>query len=265
MNETTWLQTVERRVRSFARRFGSVYAKNERQISASFEIGCFHALLDLYEKNFDLHLENLRNGEYRYLTSPNGNPDNFSFVRLAGKSGEYVLRQQVRVRSPVNADIQFTPDFVVYRKGVKIRRELDEDYAHGTRGLFFVKGEDLIAIHECKSMNPFPELLVSFLGMVVVAHPWAKRGDAMTRLSATGKHLAPSLFVGGTPRGLHKRMVAAITETYPVNVILGMHYSTWRLFGDEVSLNLIDDVEDNISRATRDRLFRPSGRKLILS
>lgn len=263
MNGDHWLGRVHRRVRDFAREHGHAYAMNERQISAAFEIGCFHALLDFYEQHFTVKPDGLKKGKYHYLTSPAGNPSNFSWVKLTGESGTYIVRQQVRVRSAVDSDIQFTPDFVVHREQVQINDKIDEDYANGKKRLFFIKGEELVAIHECKSMNPFPELVIGFLGMLVAAHPWSNRRDAMHRISRDGKHLAPSLFVGGRARGLHKRMVAAVAKNYPVNIVLGMHYGTWQLFEEGTNLNLIEDPIASEERARRNR-FGYSRRRILL-
>jgi hypothetical protein len=263
MNSDAWVQKVQKRVKSFAREHGHAYAMNERQLSAAFEIGCFHALLDFYGRHFRVDPQGLQNGEYRYLTTPAGNPRNFSFVKLIGKTGTYIVRQQVRVRSVVDEDIQFTPDFVVHREEVKVNDEVDEDYANGKKRLFFVKGEELIAVHECKSTNPFPELVIAFLGMLVAAHPWANQSDAMQRLKKDGKHLAPSLFVGGRARGLHQRMVAAMAKNYPVNIIVGMHYGTWQLFDEGKALNLIDDPKTIRPTLLRVR-FGESMRRLSL-
>ena len=51
-------------------------------------------------------------------------------------------------------------------------------------------------------MNPFPELLVSFIGHLMAAHDWL-RNDTSKIVDDVGIHLAPTLFVGGTARGLH--------------------------------------------------------------
>jgi hypothetical protein len=113
-----WVLAVEERIQDFAARFSAVYSVSEREVAASFEIGCFHALLDSYEDSCDLSPQNLNKaGEYRYLTTPSGNPANFSFVALRRKSGtaEYELRQQVRIRSHIHEDIMVTPDLVVLR------------------------------------------------------------------------------------------------------------------------------------------------------
>jgi hypothetical protein len=169
----------------------------------------------------------------------------------------------VRVRSIVHPDIQFTPDFIVFREGVTIHETTDEDYARGRKRLFYVRGEDLVAVHECKSMNPFPELIIGFLGMLIAAHPWANRPDAKRRIVRDGKHLAPSLFVGGSARGLHQRMVKAVGENYPVNLFLGMHYGTWRLFREKSELVLIDDPD--VADARRSDFSSNSRRKIDFS
>lgn len=264
MNADAWTNKVRKRIRDFARQHGHAYAMNERQISAAFEIGCFHALLEFYERHFDVKPAGLKHGVYRYLTTPAGNPRNFSFVKLVGKTETYILRQQVRVRSVVHKDIQFTPDFVIHREEVEVHDAEDPDYANGKKRLFFIKGEQLVAVHECKSTNPFPELVISFLGMLIAAHPWANGSDAMQRIRKDGNHLAPSLFVGGRARGLHKRMVAAVAANYPVNIIAGLHYGTWDLFGEGKELSLIDDPKKVKPATIRVRFGESPRRRLVL-
>ena len=109
--------------------------------------------------------ENLTSGgEYRYLTAPSGNPHNFSFLSLQSTTGTFELRQQVRVRSHLHDDIAFTPDLVVVRAGVPVQAARDPDFASGRRPFYSVDSTSVVAAHECKSMNPFPELLVGFIG-----------------------------------------------------------------------------------------------------
>jgi hypothetical protein len=235
-----WVAKVESMIRTFASSHSMAYAKSEREISASFEIGCFHALIDFYSANFSVEPCNLTDSnEYRYLTTPSGNPANFSFVRLKHTEGEYELRQQVRVRSHLHDDISFTPDLLVVNSGANIYAERDTDYAGGKRSFYTVKSSDVIAAHECKSMNPFPELLVSFIGMLIAAHDWLESSTDRTALSAEGLHLAPSLFVGGTARALHIRMVKALEAVYPINIILGLHSGNWSLHGSTRRFNLL--------------------------
>lgn len=101
------------------------------------------------------------------------------------------------------------------------------DFAAGKRKLFSVKSDQVVAAHECKSMNPFPELMVSFVGMLVTAHRWYPNGTEVA--PARKGHLAPTLFVGGTARALHLKMIAAMETSYQLNIVVGMHAGTWSL------------------------------------
>ena len=47
-----WLASVERACERFADKHAITYRKSEREISASFEIGCFHALVEFYEASW---------------------------------------------------------------------------------------------------------------------------------------------------------------------------------------------------------------------
>ncbi len=234
-----WVKGVENAIEAFAKAHKLTYARSERELSASFEIGCLHSLTDFYEKNSTLSPKNLDHGIYRYLTTPNGNPDNFSHVEGKVGNDAFEIRQQVRVRSHLNPDVAFTPDMVVIRKGSKIEGEKDPDYARGKRKFFFVHSTDVIAAHECKSTNPFPELLVSFLGMLVAAHEWLGGAVDRSHVDPKGAHLAPSLFVGGTASGVHHRMVKAMETSMPLNVILGLHRGTWNLLDPAIKRNRI--------------------------
>ena len=225
-----WVRQVESEVRRFASRYGATYRVSSRELAASFEIGCFHSLVNLYSKDCSATLENLQDDAFRYLTSPNGNPANFSFITFKPRSGgSFELRQQVRITSNLHDRIAFTPDLVVIKETADIVGEFDEAYASGKRRFFSVPSAEVIAAHECKSLNPFPELLVSFLGMLIAAHPWLEYPHCRDTLCDDGLHLAPTLFVGGIASLWHSRMVSALSSVYPVNVVTGMHAGTWDL------------------------------------
>ena len=228
--EHSWLAEANKLAIAFAKKHGHMLGLSERDLSAAFEIGSLHALLRYYEsQKYILKPKNLTaNGEYRYLTSPNGNPANFSYVSAKGADGLFEIRQQVRIESHVDERICFTPDIVVMVGGADIKNSKDKNYASGKRPFFRVSSADVVAAHECKSMNPFPELIVSFTGLLVVAHEWYPNGNAVKLTKGRG-HLAPTLFVGGTARGLHLRMIKAMQESYAMNIICGLHEGTWGL------------------------------------
>lgn len=246
-----WMRKVESAAQRFATKHETTYSRTDRQLFAAFEIGCFLALVRLYEDRGCTCLpQNLTcAGEYRYLTTPNGNPANFSFVSIdCSGSEQFEMRQQVRVRSHLDLDIAFTPDILVMKAGSSLGGAKDPDYAGGKRRFFCVDACNVVAAHECKSLNPFPELLVSFLGMLIAAHPWLQGLSDRSAICEDGVHLAPTLFVGGTSRALHLRMVRALCKTYPINVVLGMHSGTWDLSNEEADVEFINCPVTGASR-----------------
>lgn len=224
-----WLGKAAALVQAFSTQHKLVLGVSERALSASFEIGCLHALLRLYEKHkFQIVPSNLVKGSFRYLTTPSGNPLNFSFVEVREPGGGvYEVRQQVRVQSHVAPDIRFTPDIVVLERGASITGVRAGNYANGNRAFFQVSSDQVVAAHECKSTNPFPELMVSFVGMLVTAHKWHPTGTGISP-SRQG-HLAPTLFVGGSASAFHLKMIEAMQTAYMLNIVVGMHSGTWSL------------------------------------
>jgi hypothetical protein len=226
----TWFATAEALAKAFADTHSVVMRLTDRQLSAAFEIGTLHALLKFYgSQGYALTPQNLTDErEYRYLTSPSGNPANFSYVEAVGTDGAFEIRQQVRVQSHVDEDIAFTPDIVVLLKGSAIEDSKRLDFASGKRSYYRVSSTSVVAAHECKSMNPFPELLVSFIGMLVAAHEWYPDGPEYQHTNQEG-HLGPTLFIGGTARSIHLRMISAMQKAYRLNIICGLHEGTWSL------------------------------------
>lgn len=216
-----WLAEAERKIQQFAYRYSHVYTKSERQYSAVFEIGCFLTLLDAYKhKKFEIFAENTIGGTYKFLTTPSGNPDNFSFIKIKKNNTIFEVRQQVRVVSYKNENIYFTPDFLVLRSSTKISSKVDPLYANGRKKFFFTESPNVVAIHECKSLEPFPELFASFLGMLVLVHD---ENNIPILRDVSSDHLASSLFIGGRARGFHLNMIAAYEKEFPLNILTDIH------------------------------------------
>ncbi|WP_323920118.1 hypothetical protein [Aeromonas caviae] len=249
-----WVLLIEQKIKDFAEKHSTTYNKKGRELSASFEIGCFHALLNFYEaRGFALKIENPIDGEYRYLTTPNGNPSNFSYISAIGIDGCFEIRQQVRIKSHLNNDIAFAPDMVVLFKESIISKTTDSDYASGKRPFYSVSSKDVVAAHECKSMTPFPELLVSFIGLFITAHEWYEQSEEnISPLNNNGVHLAPTMFVGGTASALHLRMIKALESVYPINIVVGLHQGTWNLYADNRKLNKLKFSKNTYATVNQD-------------
>ena len=210
---------------SFARQYGVIYSKSERELYAYFEIGCFLSLVAYYRGlGWKGEAQQLVNGEYRYHTSPMGNPRNFSYVKMSRGDDVFEIRQQIRIRSFLDNDIEFTPDIVVVKDGVDILNSRCGEYANGKRSYYSVCSKDVIAVHECKKYKPYPELLVSFVGFVV-----SYRLSCFPVNSHVGSpsakifHPAPILFTAIKASAFNVRMINALQKQFPLNIIDEMY------------------------------------------
>lgn len=225
-----WVAAVEARSAEFVERFGKVCSISDKALSGIFEVGCFLTIVGDYERQgLVVEARNLVEDGFRYLTTPNGNPANFSHLKLVGEGASWEIRQQVRVCSHWHDDVNFTPDIVVVDEDAEIRTEKDQDYAAGKRRFFRVNASSVVAAHECKSMTGFPELYVSFVGMFLMGHAWY--GDPVSKSVARQSrgHLAPSLFVGSEASNLHRRMMTALESQFPINLLSGLYRGAWAL------------------------------------
>ncbi len=240
-NDQQWLEKVKAKIRDFANEYKAVYSRDDRALAAYFEIGCFLSLIQFYKNlGFKGQIQNpAKDGSFKYLTTPNGNPNNFSFMLMTSEQESFEIRQQVRIESHIGEFVAFTPDLIVIPKDQKILDKKDIDYASGKRRFFYITSDKVIAAHECKSLIPFPELLISFLGTLLAGHFWYENSKIEEIVDPTGNHLAPALFVGGSARALHLKMVRGLKKAYPINIILGLHAGNFDLLGDHAEIKRI--------------------------
>jgi len=260
-SDEAWIATVTTAVKAFCREYKVIYAVKARERAASFEIGCLHMLLTNYEQVGALLPMNLNEkGEFRYLTSPNGNPENFSWIQLSVNGRDFQIRQQVRVQSHWHNDIAFCPDIVVLKPDASVQSVLDEDFANGKMKFFSVKSDQVVSAHECKSLSPFPELLVSFLGAFQAAHQWYDPRVSYEYLNAQGIHPAPCLFIGGDSRPIQRRMIKALEAEFPINIVSGLHFGQFKMSRKNRAAKYLND--DMFAATTKPRSARR--RRLLL-
>lgn len=228
-DDAKWLSQLDLLIDAFAADHAVVLENvTSRSVAASFEIGCLLLLEHYYrDKGYTVVPQNLINGHYRCLTSPSGNPSNFSFLLCTRKGRQVEIRQQIRVQSTIDTDIAFTPDLAVVRVGSAGKARFADEFARGKRRIFFVEAPDVIAAHECKCLVAFPELMVSFIGMLHCGHAWLE--DLPTLVSDVGDdHLLPTLFIGGGATPWHRKMADAMQRKFPLNIALGVYGQNFR-------------------------------------
>lgn len=239
ITNSNWKTEVLHEMKLFAKRYSRTYKISARSNAAYFEIGCFLSLIIFYESlGYTIKLENLVNGKYKYKSSPSGIQNNFSHVHIIYKKKHFRIHQNLRVLSHLGDDITFTPDILVITNNNRIEVVQDEDYFSGKRGFCFVKSKHVKAAHECKSLYPFPELLISFLGMFIAAHKGSRK-KVKTSKKCEMMHLAPTLFVGGLSSKIHEKMLNSLKKAFPINIVTGLHSGDWKLNRKDADLTMI--------------------------
>lgn len=199
-----------------------VRIKNQAsRISDYFEMCCFNYVVKFYERNgYEVNVENLQNGEYRYKCSTQGNQHNFSYFQVSIKPKNrwyrFHVHHNLAVQSSHEEDIYTTPDIsVIRRNAIKLK----DDFYEGNKKFSYVENDDLITFCEVKQFNPFPELLFNFIGTVnevksdIIKDEFEK---------AEPCHLAPSLMISGKPNKHAERIKASLERRYCINVIFDL-------------------------------------------
>lgn len=120
--QDSWIKDIELDVEKFATEHRVVLGTFSKLPSALFEIGALHLIARFYagRRGTKVTPENLQEDGYKYLTTPSGNPKNFSYIKVQHAGGNFEIRQQVRVRNWHSPEIMFTPDMVVIPEGAEI-------------------------------------------------------------------------------------------------------------------------------------------------
>lgn len=215
---------LEKEITDFINRFKTTVQEHSRRISDYFEMSCFNYVVKYYELNgYNVQIENLQSGRYRYKCSTAGVQSNFSNFHISKRVGrklyEFEVHHNLAVQSCHNQQLFTTPDVcIVKRNKVKETTEYYE-----TRKRFcYIRNKDLITFCEVKQFNPFPELLFNFIGIVNEL-----RCDILSNTSEPIKpvHIAPSLMISGKPNKQADKIKEDLERRYCINVFYDLFYS----------------------------------------
>lgn len=191
------------------------------RISDYFEMCCFNYVVKFYERSgYEVSVENLQDGEYRYKCSTQGNQHNFSYFQVAIKHKNrwrrFDVHHNLAVQSFHDENIFTTPDVSVIKRDCI---QLSDDFYEGNKVFSYVENEDLITFCEVKQFIPFPELLFNFIGTLNEI-----RHDIICDAFETAEpnHLAPSLMISGKPNKHAERIKESLENRYCINVIFDL-------------------------------------------
>jgi len=215
---------LENEIKTFANKFKATVVNQASRISDFFEMSCYNHIVTYYENmDYEVTIENLQKGKYRYKCSPSGVQSNFSYFQLSKKVNgvlyEFELQHNLAVESSQSNFIFTTPDISIIKKG-KVCESIT--YYDTKRRFCYVSNENLISFIEVKQFNPFPELLFNFIGVVDEL-----RKDVMIKTDErlVPNHIAPSLMISGQPNKPAQRIIDQLHLRYCINIIPDIFHS----------------------------------------
>src|SRR5690554_2900546 len=214
----------EKEIREFANKYKTIVVNQAKRTSDYFEMTCYNYIIRFYENNgYEVKVENLQSGKYRYKCSPSGIQSNFSHFLVSKKVNKrrrnFEIQHNVAIQSSHDKEIFTSPDIAIIKKGkVKYTKEY-----YDTKTTFsYVENKDLVSFCEVKQFNPYPELLFNFIGVVneLMRDYMTDNGKA-----ETPPHIAPSLMISGKPNKQTKRIRESLKGRYCVNIFYDLFYN----------------------------------------
>lgn len=214
----------EQELTDFANKYKTIVVNQAKRTSDYFEMTCYNYIIRFYENNgFDISVEGLQAGKYRYKCSPSGIQSNFSYFIVSRKEGKrtkkFEIQHNLAVQSSQDKEVFTTPDIAIIKKGkVKYTREY-----YDTKTTFsFVENKNLVTFCEVKQFNPFPELLFNFIG---VLNELKKEYMINNGENHNPEHIAPSLMISGKSNKQTNRIKKSLEGRYCINIFYDLFFS----------------------------------------
>lgn len=207
----------EKELVDFSNKYRILLAEHAKRISDYFEMTCYDFVIRYYEKKgYELEVQNLQGGKFKFKCSPTGLLKNFSYFKATKKNnhgdGKVVyIYHNATVQSAFDEKVFTTPDIVISNSNPPAETK---DYYTTKRILSYIPQESLVTFCEAKHLTPFPELMVSFIGTVHELKPDCVN-DHEEHIDS--EHIAPSLMMSGPFGKPTRRIQHSFEKRYYVN------------------------------------------------
>ena len=240
----------EKELTDFSNRYKVLLAEHAKRISDYFEMTCYNLVIRYYEKKgYELTVQNLQSGKFKFKCSPTGLLKNFSYFRASKENGQGIeevvyIYHNATAQSAFDEKVFTTPDIVVSNTNTPAETK---DYYSTKKALSYIPKENLVTFCEAKHLSPFPELMVNFIGTVhelkpvcvddTVAHP-------------DSEHIAPSLMMSGTFGKPTRRIQNSFEKRYYVNFFDNLFEDvSVRLFLSKYGMDMIATLGKKCDKA----------------
>lgn len=137
----------EKELTDFSNRYRVLLAEHSKRISDYFEMTCYNLVIQYYEKKgYELEVQSLQGGKFKYKCSPTGQLKNFSYFKATKKDkqglGEVVyIYHNATAQSAFDEKVFTTPDIVVSNSNTPAETK---DYYTTKKILSYIPKENLI-------------------------------------------------------------------------------------------------------------------------
>jgi hypothetical protein len=213
-------------INSFISRNGATFRQLAKRMSDLFEMSVYNDIVKYYtRKKYEIKIVRLeRDGTFKYKLSTSGLKENFSYFECSKPTFknkkrtilEIEIHHNLKIQSAHDEHIYYTADISVCQKDGTVTKMQSNGRKHS-----FVKNDKLINFFEVKNLNPFPEVLFGFSGLVLEVMPGFITGT--TKPSSPGEHLTPSIVCSGLGGSHVKKVSESLSSRYGYNVISGLY------------------------------------------
>lgn len=234
--KSPWKDRVEllKDISSFIGRHGAFFKQNSKRMSDLFEMSVYNDAIRFYKrKKYDVVVKGLsKDGSFRYKLSPSGLASNFSYFEVSKVStnrrikitNTYQVHHNIKVQSAHDSHIYYTADVsVVCDDGVETKA------LSGGRKHSYVSKDKLVTFFEVKNLNPFPEVMFGFSGLVLEVLPGLILQDSSVRYGRKG-HLLPCLVFSGKCSAHSAHVANSLKARYGFNVISGLYINKGQIY-----------------------------------
>lgn len=207
----------EGRLQFFLNSHNALLSQYSSRLSSFFEMKIYNDVVRAYEElGYKVAPKQLGNANtFLYKLSTNGYIENFSYFEIEKHDNKFWVIHNMKCESKTYPNSYITADVAVIVAESHERIRVDKNNQD------VVKNDNLRTFFECKFMQPFPELLASFVGMVYTLTPELLDSEIKGRL-----HIAPSLVCANTGSINSYKMSNAIKDAHNINVFNSMAYRT---------------------------------------
>ena len=218
-------------ISSFTMRNGAFFKQNSKRMSDLFEMSVYNDAVKFYKrKKYTITICNLmRDGTFKYKLSTAGLSGNFSYF-MAEKTvrGKIVssieIHHNIKLQSYYDNHMYYTADVSVCTADGITTKEQSSGRRHS-----YIENKNLITFFEVKNMNPFPEVLFSFSGIVLEVLPEFITGGKIT-IGTKLQHLTPSIVFSGSGSSHVEYVADRLSARYRYNVIRGLYLHKGKIY-----------------------------------